>query len=257
MKMLGKVVIGCGLGLTLAASAPAALVARYAFDGNAQDSSGNGYDGTTIGTVAYAPGVSGSALHFDGSSTVVTVPYASPLVLANSSYTVAFWANLDEVKNQAFVSGSDNQADFNGGYTLATRNGGAFLSIHNSGGTANTYDFPTADASTANGVGVWTHYALVYNTAADTRTLYVNGVAKSTAATTLDLSDRGSEPLRIGALFNADIGYFYNFHGSMDDVRIYNEALATPAIAALVPEPTVIGLAGLAVLGLGRRFGRR
>jgi len=42
------------------------LVAYYPFDGNAQDPSGNGHNGTENAGVTYTMGVIGSAASFDG-----------------------------------------------------------------------------------------------------------------------------------------------------------------------------------------------
>ena len=52
---------------------PAALnpSAWYTGDGNVTDSMGN-YDGTWVGTEAYADGPTGQAFDFDGASSVVT-----------------------------------------------------------------------------------------------------------------------------------------------------------------------------------------
>ena len=47
------------------------LVAHYAFNGNADDSSAVGNDGQGFGSPNYVAGVVNSAIHFDGAPTLV------------------------------------------------------------------------------------------------------------------------------------------------------------------------------------------
>ena len=44
----------------------ASLLAHYALDGNATDSSGNGYDGVENGDPTYGDGVENQAIYLDG-----------------------------------------------------------------------------------------------------------------------------------------------------------------------------------------------
>jgi len=52
--------------VTVAAASDANLVLRYKFDGNAADSSGNGYNGVVLGSPTYVAGPVGQAMSFDG-----------------------------------------------------------------------------------------------------------------------------------------------------------------------------------------------
>ena len=65
------------------------LVARYAFDGDATDSSGNGNNGTLTGNPPFVTGRIGSqAINFNGVNQYDTVP-----ISVRTNFTIAFWVN--------------------------------------------------------------------------------------------------------------------------------------------------------------------
>jgi hypothetical protein len=63
------------------------LLAHYTFDGDATDSSGNGYHGEENGGPVYGGGVEGQALQFDGVDDYVNVVLDVP----ENGCTVVFW----------------------------------------------------------------------------------------------------------------------------------------------------------------------
>jgi hypothetical protein len=63
------------------------LVAQYAFENDATDSSGNGLDGTIIGDAVFADGIEGMALDFDGVDDVVELGQFD----VNGQITLAAW----------------------------------------------------------------------------------------------------------------------------------------------------------------------
>jgi hypothetical protein len=66
------------------------LTARYSFDSDAMDSSGNGHHGTVTGALYRddrLAGGSGRALEFDGSD-VVTIPHSAGLSLSQFTFTM-------------------------------------------------------------------------------------------------------------------------------------------------------------------------
>lgn len=68
------------------------LVAYWPFDGNTNDIGVYGNHGVAFGVPAYAPGISGQALVFDGSDDYVLVPGTLPLHNLTKEYTFAGWA---------------------------------------------------------------------------------------------------------------------------------------------------------------------
>ena len=61
-----------------------------------RDSSGNGHDGTLIGSPELVAGKFGNALSFDGTDDVVDCGNADSLNLG--TFTVVFWANVPETQ---------------------------------------------------------------------------------------------------------------------------------------------------------------
>ena len=101
--------------------------------------------------------------------------------------------------------------------------------------------------------GVWTHVALVI----DDRSLalYKHGALVARAARGPDVSDSG-KPLLLGAMGPPPLTKFY-FHGLLDEVVIYGEALTAATIrdrAALVPAPEGPPLLTLTSPGGGERW---
>ena len=65
------------------------LVARYAFEGDATDSSGNGNNGTPTGNPPFVSGrIGNQAISLNGTNQYVTVP-----ISVRTNFTIAFWVN--------------------------------------------------------------------------------------------------------------------------------------------------------------------
>lgn len=263
MSVKAGLLSACGLVALLAVQSQGALVASYAMDGNGNDSSGNGFDGTTFGLASYVAGHTGDALKLSGGSDYPAPdeldggvsrafdagpgPHADSLLELNGSYTIAAWINPGATGVYGIVSIGENQADYNAGVSLLLING-VVRAIHNNGD--NTYNF--APNIVSNG-STWTHLALVYSQADSLRTLYVDGVEVGTVSTPTPAVSNRAQGLRIGHLVNPDLGVFGVFDGLIDDVQIYNNALSASDVAALVPEPSMLSLAGVGIAAMARR----
>ena len=88
--------------ITPVAPDDANLVARYAFEGNANDSSGRGRNGTVNGSPTYVAGVDGQAIHLDGVRTYVAV--GSVGITGAASRTIAGWAKADTTSITAWTN---------------------------------------------------------------------------------------------------------------------------------------------------------
>ena len=93
------------------------LAARYTFDGNANDVSGNGNDGTVTGATLVADrfGKANSAYEFNGGPDYVKVPQNESLEIKNN-ITMSFWAKLpsnEELwQNRTVIDGLDGRYQF-------------------------------------------------------------------------------------------------------------------------------------------------
>jgi hypothetical protein len=199
------------------------LVAAYAFNEGAgstiADVSGNNNNGTVGSGVTWtAQGKSGSALVFNGSGGLLTIPDSASLRLT-SGMTLEAWVNpstLSSAWRDVIYKGNDNYfleaSSSSGGVPAA---GGTFARAFGAGPLpANT----------------WTHLAVTYDTA--TLRLYVNGVQVSSVASTVSMAT-STNPLQIGG----DSIYGQYFQGIIDEVRVYNRALSQTEIQTDMDTP--------------------
>jgi hypothetical protein len=224
------------------------LVTYYPFDGNADDLSGNGNDGTVNGAVPTTDrfGAANSAYSFDGVNDYIV---ASADVLPTAERTVAFWFNADSVATQPIFMGY-------GGGTCGTS---WYMGLNIS--SANTYhqsshcntsslDYQYQEAP----IGEWKHYAISTN--ADGTVMYVDGVEVASNSAFINFTDVAGRQLAVGVATSpggiapytdGNVGYF---DGALDDLRIYDRALLASEVGQLVPIPPAVWLFGSGLLGL-------
>jgi len=98
------------------------LLAYYKFDGNADDSSGNGNDGVEHGVITYTDGVIGQAGNFDGVSNIKT-PIELIGIEKNQYITISFWGMAEDKKHSTFVT-NFNFGDGSNSISLNARSAG-------------------------------------------------------------------------------------------------------------------------------------
>lgn len=202
----------------------AKLLAHYTFEADQSDvifdATGN-YHGNPENLEPVPGRVGKSAARFNGTNSWIQVPFpASPLDLAGTPYTIAFWLKAEnKTTSQQLLWMGDLQDNF-GGYSLSFTPT-QFSSVHNHGiaGTAWNTTFRT----TTN----WQHIALVWN--GFTRSLYTNGVLTASVSTTSAIVSERDDELYFGS--RGGTNFF--LRGSLDDIRIYSYALATDEIVQL------------------------
>lgn len=253
------------LATILPAAAPAALVAHWTLDSDPSDATGNGHDGTVVGsTVAFgqpaAPGLSGSSADFNGDGHI-DVPWSAALNPGtqapdgSGSFTVTLWTFPTAVggaHRSPFTSREDNAASVNGPIIYSAPNGNWEYWAGNNGpsGAWNPLDAGAVIGST------WTHVAITYDAATTTRTMYLDGVPAVSAV--LGVSANLVANLHIGS--GQDDGNNFFWAGRIDDVGFWDTALSQSQIQNVmtngVPEPTLpalLGLAGSFLLARRRR----
>jgi hypothetical protein len=192
-------------------------LARWNFEGDFADSTGNGRDGTATGaglsfTVdADALRVGTNALALNGSAHLTL---ANPLAFADGEqWSAAFWARRAGTANQGMVMGDTaGSSDF----IWVTGNFNGFRFRPSAGGSL---DFTCAKDPLMH------HYALTAN-GDGTMTLYVDGSLKQTLA----FGDTSFKVNRIGYAYEND---GYTFKGVLDDVRVYNYAVGASSVSNL------------------------
>lgn len=194
-------------------SAPSGEVAHYAFDGNLNDSSGNGNTGTGS-NISYTTGRSGQGVlttvsvdsHIDTGLLSGHNPSTDHLVVATWVYIDQ--ANLGQTKDiWGTAIGSTQQ------FIFYRHSGNTWrMLIAGQGGTAS--EFPV--------VAGWTHGCIKMNPTGDIATMYINGVAGTTSGASV-ISSYGSYTLASDLRFGLPSGFAANLSGAhiYDDAYIY------------------------------------
>ncbi len=194
--------------------------AHFIFEGNARDVSGNGNDGTLVGTPVFSAGKYGQGVTFDGASDYVQLP---PQVADSGDFTFAAWiywaggANWQRIFDLG--SGTDQYL------FLSPKAGGNTLRFAiKDGGSEQQLNWTAALPTNA-----WTHVAVTI--AGDTGKLFVNGALVNTnTGMTINPDQTATKFNYLGKSQFADP----LFNGKMDDVRFFTTALSDAQVTALV-----------------------
>lgn len=201
------------------------LVAYYPFNGNANDESGNGNNGTVFGPTLTTDrfGNANRAYHFDGVNDSIST--GNGINISNSAFTIAFWAKRDAMLNlYANVIGQGTHTT-NQGLHLAFRD--AVMQYRFTFGFyQNDLDVSPQYSDT-----LLHNWACSYDANSKARKVYRDGILIAS-----DISSSnyvGSGRLYIGVGFPGDPS---NFNGTIDDIRIYKRVLSMDEIQALYHE---------------------
>jgi hypothetical protein len=273
MKIIKHLLTIATLGLlTSTASAQSwitnGLVAYYPFNGNANDASGNGWNGTPVNsngvsiTASYSAGVLGSsrlAVNLSGGSFIDLGLSISPSV--PTGLTQSFWVKSNQQLVPSNVAGETERIIFltrRTGMTLdANETGGGgwpTLCINFNGNLAIWVDdyFYGDETQIANVPstqvldGKWHQVVGIKNGTA--YSLFLDGILVGQFTDTHQLSDSdGTRHIWLGRNWGIypQPAEFANCNGELCDVRIYNRALATNEVSQLyaIESAPIVGLA--------------
>ena len=201
-----------------------APVAAYGFEETSGsltvDSSPYGSLAQISGATRIAAGKNGRALDFDGDQDRVIAPDASQLRI-NGSMTLSAWVKPDSTTGWRTVllkevSGSHSYSLYGAADPYDGGNAGDPMGFMHQTGLRGPGRLPT---------GQWSHLAMTYD--GGVQRLYLNGAQVSSRTGAPATRPYDSGPLTIGG--NGIWGEW--FDGSIDEVRVFNQALSASEIA--------------------------
>ncbi|MGE0638292.1 MAG: LamG-like jellyroll fold domain-containing protein [Bacteroidia bacterium] len=209
----------------------AGLVAYWPFNGNADDESGSGYNGTVNGVVLTADrfGNPGKAYSFSNPG-YISVATASSLF--PDQFTISYWFKINSYFGERGVLSC---VGANGGYQqYFSGTSFAYLIGYN---FPNSGSYFSSNYTMSADVNTWHHLVVTYEKTGDFASvtkLYINGDLKTTDNQPVAIAYPGGETLHIGQNHGG-----VNFTGELDDIRIYNTLLSETDIQLLFNETTV------------------
>jgi hypothetical protein len=206
------------------ASAGVGLVAAYSFEDDVKDSSANGYHGAVLGAPTYTAGRAGfgKALKLNGTTDGVDLG-SWPVFNFAGSFSLSVWANIGAWTSNWNHVMVGNRGESGIGWQLRRRDSNKICF------TTRGVDQDDLGSTKDAPLGEWVHIAAVYDNAANTKRIYVNGVEDAFVATTPGSIAATAHNTYIGARANAgNTGVEGRFTGMLDEIKLYDIAL-TPA----------------------------
>ncbi|MBT6462598.1 MAG: PQQ-binding-like beta-propeller repeat protein [Opitutae bacterium] len=203
------------------------LVAHYPFNSNANDETGNGYDGVVHGA-SLGPdrqGTEASAYYFDGVDDYIDVGNHQ----LDGAFTIASWVYHDGVNTLPWFEAVYATANIDIGLFAKLLEGSMFSRLHVGGNNDAYIDTDKMTVPSGN----WYHLVGLWD--GQNASLYIDGTAKAAA-----LTGSMNAPVPSNAYLGKDVwrennadGHGDHLKGRLDDVRVYNRALSAAEVAAL------------------------
>jgi len=180
------------------------LVAHYPFNGNANDESGNGYNGTVFDAIPSEDrfGNTDCAYYFDGENDIIVFGNILNSVFSSNTFSISCW--FRDVSGSGMVISKENQNEID--FILYAQ--GIWQT------SSDTTNFSTSSLSE------WHH--IVINTDLGDVTIFLDN--QQVAMGDAHSCDYLTASLAMGN---------YNFNGNIDDVRIYDRTLSEDEIDTL------------------------
>ena len=216
------------------------LVAYYPFNGNANDESGNGNNGTPMENVTLTTGVHGEAngaYQFGGTDNPgnIHVPNSESLQIGDE------WSFAAYVKPMSIAGmGGWGVPEDLGSFCIMGKS-------HDQHGVSIKYEYPTDESfhvcltawgwddvrttdNSGSHLGKWTHIAITKS--GNNYKTFINGVMLKEVETEHDYSRANSEDMYFGKYNDS----WYPMNGVLDEVRIYNRTLSDSEVRQLAKD---------------------
>jgi hypothetical protein len=217
----------------------AGLVASYAFDGDASDESGNGYDGTVTGATLTTNrfGDVDGAYYFDGIDDRIDLPSETLNFERTNAFSQSLWIKTsDDDAGNIILAKMASDSSYRG-WCLAMKNGLLSTYLINNGTTQNRL---RVDGTTLINDDQWHHLVVTYDgsSMASGVAVYIDGSLENSVivADTLSGTILNSVTPTIGSRSSESY-----YEGSIDDIRIYSRTLSAAEVEELYTESDSAG----------------
>jgi hypothetical protein len=209
------------------------LKAHWIFSGGSADVSGNGHDGTVVGTVVPGPDRAGDpscALAFPGDSSHIEVPFHSDFnIVPTGEFTLSLWyqGGSPAIGDMEWIFRKRNTPGFyhswNYGLALYDLNRGLYMGGDDQSLWSNVIpNIP--DPTWHNLVGVYSN---------GIHQLWLDNVLQASDSNQTLFLSQSDQGISIGETFT----------GLVDDIRFYDRALSVPEVGLLFAEPAACATA--------------
>ncbi|MDP7281040.1 MAG: FG-GAP-like repeat-containing protein, partial [Candidatus Poribacteria bacterium] len=223
------------------------LVAYYPFNGNANDESGNGNDGSVNGATLTPDrnDADSNAYKFDGDNDFITL--SNPNAFKLKTHTISIWVRFITLGNSRIsILGSEPGIPGEGwksdGFALGSGSDGHLYYKINSGSKQENHGGIYWWAKTAsNAIKPSTWYQLVTSYDGNVQKIYLNGELIKTVVADLTITF-GNTPVIIGDTYCCK-DWIADFEGDLDDLRFYDRVLSEAEVAKLhdLEKPETVG----------------
>ncbi|MDP2924836.1 MAG: LamG domain-containing protein [Nanoarchaeota archaeon] len=206
------------------------LVAEYKFEGNADDTSGNGNNGIVNGA-RLTSGKSGLGYIFNGKNDYIEVPNSNSLMLT-SEFSISFWIYRmqDSTNNWERIISKSNTSDYDYWVQFTKTDNGKKIEV---GIKKEDRKYIYLIGNSSITLNTWTHITVIKNTTGFE--IYINGTRDAAGISSLEIPPFSST--MGNAKTSSDKNFYigkltsnYNFNGTIDEVRIWNRALTSEEI---------------------------
>jgi hypothetical protein len=215
------------------------LVGWWPFNGNANDESGNGNDGTVSGATLTNDrnGKINSAYNFQGTSNEIIISKSQTLI--QSSFSVSSWCTIDNLNPINFDAtiigqmngGNPNERKWLFGFRKFNSESGISYYMWNTSGILQSNNYTSNWQPNQN---QWYNITWVFDSGNSIKT-YVNGTLHSNVNVNFStFSNLANDVLiKIGNASDIDSELPLQWNGKIDDIAIYNRSLTQQEITAL------------------------
>ncbi len=222
-----------GLGASVRADLNDGLIAYYPFNGNANDASGNGNNGTVYNATLTMNrfGTANTAYDFNGNSSYIDIPKNSVLNNLTTNFTLSAWIYQRNAQPNGYRIIDKCTAGTPNGWTFDTCDNNTGRKVRIQGAANNGLNVV---GNTEYSLMTWHH--VVTTVSGPTGKVYLDGNLDGTG-------DVGNIPANALDIFigrahpNNGSGVVEWFNGIIDDVRIYNRALSDSEVQQLYSLP--------------------